>query len=304
MMRRFKQPFLLGAGMMLLSACGATFDYDRLESIEITGTTFPDHLARAYQEFSLFEARHMNDWADGAHFGRKALAVLNGEHVAPENIDNWWIRKEYRGRLSQERLRLVSLLEPDVLRQSPEAAARAQAGFDCWVEQQEENWQQEHIEACREQYFSATARLERQLGFIEADPEAPKVTSVVQTGIPFPRARADRQVLLSFDFDSAAIPATGLLKISEIVEMYEQGAPVTIVVSGHTDRAGPEPYNERLSRQRAESVRKKLIEAGVPVQLITATSHGERRPLLATENGVREPLNRRVEITLGRAKSL
>ena len=111
-------------------------------------------------------------------------------------------------------------------------------------------------------------------------------------------------MLLSFDFDSAVIPATGLLKISEIVEMYEQGAPVTIVVSGHTDRAGPEPYNERLSRKRAESVRKKLIEAGVPVQLITATSHGERRPLLATENGVREPLNRRVEITLGRAKSL
>jgi len=303
-MRRLKQPLLLAAGMMLLSACGATFDYDALESKNISGTSFPDHLARAYQKLSLSEAREMHDWVDAARFGRKALAALERDAVAPEKVGDWWIRKTDRGRLIQERLRLVSLLEPEVLRQSPAAAARAQAGFDCWVEQQEENWQQDHIRACREQYFTAVARLERQLGLIQADPQSPKVTPVVQTGIPFPRQRVDRQVVLSFDFDSASIPATGLLKIGEIVDMYEQGAPVTIVVSGHADRAGPEPYNERLSRQRAESVRKKLIEAGVPVQLITATSHGERRPLVETENGVREPLNRRVEITLGRAKSL
>ena len=212
-MRRLKQPLLLAAGMMFLSACGVTFDYDALESKTITGTSFPDHLARAYQELSLSEARDMHDWVDGAHFGRKALAALKREPVAPEKIGDWWIRKPDRGRLSQERLRLVSLLEPDVLRQSPQAAARAQAGFDCWVEQQEENWQQDHIRACREQYFASVARLERQLGLIQADPDAPKITPVVQTGIPFPRQRADRQVVLSFDFDSAAIPATGLLKI-------------------------------------------------------------------------------------------
>ena len=93
-------------------------------------------------------------------------------------------------------------------------------------------------------------------------------------------------------------------KISKIIEMWEQGLPVTIVVIGHADRAGPASYNETLSELRAEAVRRELIEAGVPVQLITAVSHGERRPLVETRNGVREPLNRRATITLGHLKSL
>ena len=127
---------------------------------------------------------------------------------------------------------------------------------------------------------------------------------VMQSGVPFPRRRARREITLSFDFDSAEISGPGSLKIAEIIEVYGQGLPVTIVVSGHADHAGPATYNETLSQRRAETVRKKLIEAGVPVQLITASFHGERRPLIETENGVREPLNRRVKITLDHAKSL
>ncbi|MAI10595.1 MAG: hypothetical protein CBD27_09570 [Rhodospirillaceae bacterium TMED167] len=303
-MRYLKSPLLLTAVMLLVSACGATFDYDSLESKKITGTRFSDQLARAYQSFALSEAHDMNDWIDAAHFGSKSLAALKQELVSPEHVEDWWIRGEARELLMRERLRLTSLLGPEVQRQSPKAAAMAQAGFDCWVEQQEENWQYDHIEACRTQYFTAVAQLERQLGLIQADSAARQVMPVMQIGAPFPRRRAHREVILSFDFDSARISGAGNLKIFEIVEMYEQGLPVTIVVSGHADRAGPATYNETLSQRRAETVRKKLIEAGVPVQLITAIFHGERRPLIETENGVREPLNRRVKITLDHAKSL
>ena len=59
-----------------------------------------------------------------------------------------------------------------------------------------------------------------------------------------------------------------------------------------------------LSELRAEAVRRKLIEAGVPVQLITAVSHEEKRPLVKTRSGVREPLNRRATITLDHVESL
>ena len=132
-MRNLKQPLLLATGMLLVSACGATFDYDNLASKKITGSRFPDHLARAYQSFALSEAHDMNDWIDGAHFGRKALAAINQEPVSPERVEDWWVRGRARGRLMRERLRLMPFLEPDVRRQSPKAAAMAQAGFDCWV---------------------------------------------------------------------------------------------------------------------------------------------------------------------------
>ncbi|MBN08477.1 MAG: hypothetical protein CMM45_11680 [Rhodospirillaceae bacterium] len=303
-MRHLKNPLLLIAVMLLLSACGATFDYDSLASKKITGTRFADHLARAYRSFALSEAHDMNDWVDAAHFGKKSFAALTQASVSPEHVEDWWIRGDVRQQLMQERLRLTSLLKLEVVRQRPKAAAMAQAGFDCWLEQQEENWQHDHIEACRAQYFTAIAQLERQLRLTRANPEAVQAMPVMQTGVPVPRRRAIREVTLYFDFDSARISRSENQKISKIIEMWEQGLPVTIVVIGHADRAGPAYYNETLSELRAEAVRRELIEAGVPVQLITAVSHGERRPLVETRNGVRERLNRRATITLGHLKSL
>ena len=75
-MQHLKNPLLLTAVMLLLSACGVTFDYDSLESKKITGIRFADHLARAYQSFALSEAHDMTDWIDAAHFGQKSLATL------------------------------------------------------------------------------------------------------------------------------------------------------------------------------------------------------------------------------------
>ena len=49
-------------------------------------------------------------------------------------------------------------------------------------------------------------------------------------------------------------------------------------------------------RERAEAVAAYLAARGVPRAAMTIVSHGEARPLIATEDGVREPQNRRVEI--------
>lgn len=69
-----------------------------------------------------------------------------------------------------------------------------------------------------------------------------------------------------------------------------------IVVIGHTDRVGSTEYNDTLSRQRAERVRAGLIQLGVPAERISAAGRGEREPLVPTDDEVREPRNRRVEI--------
>ncbi len=53
-----------------------------------------------------------------------------------------------------------------------------------------------------------------------------------------------------------------------------------------------------LSRRRAWRVHDWLVDAGVPDAAITVRYYGEDRPLVETEDGVREPQNRRVEIAL------
>lgn len=78
-----------------------------------------------------------------------------------------------------------------------------------------------------------------------------------------------------------------------------QGARVTVV--GHSDRSGPTGANRRVSLARANLIRDALITRGVAADSITVEGHGEQQPLIATEDGVREPQNRRVEIRISSA---
>ena len=77
-----------------------------------------------------------------------------------------------------------------------------------------------------------------------------------------------------------------------------------LLVSGHSDRAGPKGYNLVLSQLRALSIENALLRHGVPQDLIAVTARGEDQPRVATPDGTREPRNRRVEIILGEAPSL
>ena len=69
-------------------------------------------------------------------------------------------------------------------------------------------------------------------------------------------------------------------------------------VTGHTDSAGNDAWNMRLSRKRSEFVRDFMIEQGIPKRQIRNEGIGPDEPIAsnATEEG--KALNRRVEITL------
>jgi outer membrane protein OmpA-like peptidoglycan-associated protein len=71
-----------------------------------------------------------------------------------------------------------------------------------------------------------------------------------------------------------------------------------ITVIGHTDGAGTVAYNDALSLKRAEATRQLLVEAGIPSELIKSAGRGSREMLVKTAEGVSEPRNRRVEISI------
>jgi outer membrane protein OmpA-like peptidoglycan-associated protein len=80
-------------------------------------------------------------------------------------------------------------------------------------------------------------------------------------------------------------------------EIARRPAP-EIVVIGHTDRVGTVPYNDALSRRRAERVREELLKLGIPKVRISIAGRGEREPLIQTDDEISEPRNRRVEINV------
>jgi outer membrane protein OmpA-like peptidoglycan-associated protein len=71
-----------------------------------------------------------------------------------------------------------------------------------------------------------------------------------------------------------------------------------VLVIGHTDTVGELTTNDRLSAQRAETVKGFLVDIGIPASRITTAGRGEREPLIRTADEVDEPRNRRVEINV------
>ena len=71
-----------------------------------------------------------------------------------------------------------------------------------------------------------------------------------------------------------------------------------VLVIGHTDTVGDLLVNDRLSAQRAETVKGFLVQIGIPADRITTAGRGEREPLIRTPDETDEPRNRRVEINV------
>ncbi|MDF3025525.1 MAG: OmpA/MotB domain protein, partial [Alphaproteobacteria bacterium] len=69
-------------------------------------------------------------------------------------------------------------------------------------------------------------------------------------------------------------------------------------IIGHTDSSGSTNYNEKLSVKRANAVRDGLIARGLSAEMVRVESRGESDLLVKTADNVREPANRRAQITL------
>lgn len=105
--------------------------------------------------------------------------------------------------------------------------------------------------------------------------------------------------MVFFDWGKPAISRDAGETIGASVAAWRMRTGEFVVLEGHGDRSGPEAANRRAALVRATAVRDELVRRGVPAAAITVRSWGEERPLIATEDGVREVQNRRVDIILG-----
>lgn len=103
------------------------------------------------------EAEH--DWRDAGRYRDRAERARYGEFVAPEAIDYRDLPPDAVPTLTAARARLVRALDDGAPLVAGVDAARAQAAFDCWMQEQEEGHQTEHIGACREAFAASMTAL-------------------------------------------------------------------------------------------------------------------------------------------------
>lgn len=259
---------------------GTTGYLDELKATTPTGTTFDQALSQEYKAFAESE-RIQYDWMSSQYFAKKGLKASQGERVAPESLSDWRLNdKEAHAELATQRERLNRILNSSAPQKLPVLTATAQVKFDCWVEQEDEGWQEDDIVACRTDFMAAAHEIENRLARAPA-----AAMSNVQN--------------LFFDFNDAKLPTEARMLIPEIAEAIRGAGYPVVTVIGHTDSVGSSVYNLALSERRAQSVKRALVAAGVPAEKIVVRAEGKAAPLVTTVDGAREPQNRRVEIRFG-----
>lgn len=110
----------------------------------------------------------------------------------------------------------------------------------------------------------------------------------------------DEQVNVSirFDFDSAVLRADQKPRLTAVCHAMKSIDVPMFRIIGHTDAAGSKAYNDRLSRLRAEEVRRYLVsDCGLPSDRLQAVGVGEEH--LLDPAHPRSEANRRVEFQVG-----
>jgi outer membrane protein OmpA-like peptidoglycan-associated protein len=106
-----------------------------------------------------------------------------------------------------------------------------------------------------------------------------------------------------FDFGSAKLRDEAKQSLREVAAILREHEGATVRVEGHTDAKGSGRYNQKLSEQRAVSVRNWLAAEGLSANF-RITGFGESNPAVpnATSQGADDPQgrqkNRRVEIVV------
>jgi outer membrane protein OmpA-like peptidoglycan-associated protein len=102
--------------------------------------------------------------------------------------------------------------------------------------------------------------------------------------------------IVFFDWAKPDINRDAAEILDKVAMQYAGHPEARLVLAGHSDRSGPSGANLRSSGKRAQMVRNYLEAHGVPARAMTLEAYGEQRPIVDTEDGVREVQNRRVEI--------
>lgn len=103
---------------------------------------------------------------------------------------------------------------------------------------------------------------------------------------------------LYFAFDSAVLEPRSFPSLDSLAEILRHYPNFQVSIVGHTDSLGNVVYNELLSLNRAEVVKKYLISRGIAPEKLEASGRGSREPLVSNHTDEGRQLNRRVEFIL------
>lgn len=101
-----------------------------------------------------------------------------------------------------------------------------------------------------------------------------------------------------FAVDESELRQNAKARLTQVAEVLLADRDRQVVVEGHTDSQGKAAYNEKLSQDRADSVRTYLVSQGIASDRVEAIGKGETDPVSTNDTPEGRAMNRRVEIII------
>jgi OmpA-OmpF porin, OOP family len=103
---------------------------------------------------------------------------------------------------------------------------------------------------------------------------------------------------INFDFNKATIKPESIPILYNTAEILLKNPDVKVAIQGHTDNIGSDRYNQKLSLQRAETVKNFLVAKGVAADRLTTVGYGKTKMIMDNKTEQGRGLNRRIELKI------
>ena len=292
-----------------INSC-AHFKIQELNKKNNEPINFYKFLGLEYLEFAKYELYEMHDEVDANYFSFKSSLSVNEKVFFPENPKDWNIPKKYEDKANTMFKKITNLVNEKLYNNFPEEFSKMIVGYDCWIEQVEENWQLEHIDNCYKKFnqnFNIISHsLETETIKKVAEPVDSNNDNLNDTVAENSKTSHTTRLIedtqtyetvVFFEFDKFTLSADQVIQLEKFIRTAIQNTNMKILVEGHTDTMGPNSYNSKLSLKRANFIKKYLINRNLK-NTIETIAYGETKLLVKTSDGIKEKQNRRAELYL------
>lgn len=103
---------------------------------------------------------------------------------------------------------------------------------------------------------------------------------------------------LLFEFGKSTLSSAAMQNIDNLAASLNKYPDTDIMVIGHTDAVGTDAINNKLSLERANSVRSYAASKGVDLSRLKTSGKGKGEPIASNDTDEGRAQNRRVEVVI------
>ncbi|MBK9730560.1 MAG: OmpA family protein [Chitinophagaceae bacterium] len=132
-------------------------------------------------------------------------------------------------------------------------------------------------------------------GILDPDDACPTIAGVVENG-GCPAVEKFSASNIQFVSGSAQLTSKAIGSLVPLIDYLNKYPDLKMEINGHTDDAGKDEANQKLSEDRAAAVKNQLIKKGIDAARLTSQGFGETQPVADNTTPAGRAANRRVEL--------